>query len=99
MDSIIASLVFVILAIIVINWGIVSYHEDADSAAILGFVILIFSIIGLGNSVHEYNKSDTAKKYDKYVELKREKEQDSINRLHYKWNKDLDNKIKKLKYD
>lgn len=97
MDSIIASLVFIILAIIVIGWGIFSYHEDGDGAAILGFIILIFSIIGLGNSIHEYTKSNTAKKYGEYLELKREKEKDSIKSLHDKWEKDLDKKIEKLK--
>lgn len=98
-EDIIGEIIFIIIGIILLIWSVESYHDDDDAEAggIFGFIMIIISIICLTNSIGTYNKSDTAKKYDEYIELRKEKEKDSIRELHYKWNKDLNNKIKKLK--
>lgn len=82
-----------IIGIILIGIGLFTYMIDEFS----GLLIIIIGFLLFYGFLTQITKSDTAEKYEEYLELKKEQERDSINKLHYKWNKDLDNKIKKLK--
>lgn len=82
-----------IIGVLLIIFGYFVYMIKEFSGVLLGICGVLITTIYCNSLM----TSDTAKKYEQYIELKREHEQDSINKLHYKWNKDLDNKIKKLK--